>query len=163
MAPKKKKKKPPVRKVSKKAKPAAKKTPLKTKTPPVPAKPAPKKRIRVNPMYLPMLKRLQDRRNEITGQVSHLEQDLKDDLAESQNIPGDLADHGSDELNQHLSVTLMENDRVELERIERAISRIELGLYGQCEVCKKTINLTRLKAIPWAIRCIHCQSRFEGV
>jgi DnaK suppressor protein len=159
---KKKKKKPTAKKVTKKNKPVVKKTPLKAKALPVPPKPAPKKKVRIDPMYLPMLKKLQDRRNEITGQVSHLEQDLRDDMAESQNVPGDLADHGSEELNQHLSVTLMENDRVELERIERAILRIEQGLYGQCDVCEKTINLTRLKAIPWAIRCIHCQSRFEG-
>lgn len=161
MAPKKKKKS-TAKKITKKTKPAVKKTAPKTKTPPVSIKPAPKKRIRIDPMYLPMLKNLQDRRNEITGQVNHLEQDLKDDMAENQNMPGDLADHGSDELNQHLSVTLMENDRVELERIERAISRIEQGIYGRCEVCEKAINLTRLKALPWATRCINCQSRYEG-
>jgi RNA polymerase-binding protein DksA len=121
-----------------------------------------KKKIRINPLFVPLLHRLQDRRNEITGQVNHLEQDLREEIADNQNIPGVMADHGSGELNLHLSVTLMENDRIELERIERAVSRIEMGNYGQCEVCEKSIPMTRLKAIPWATRCINCQSRFES-
>ena len=125
------------------------------------ARVAPKK-IRVSPVFKPLLSKLQYRRNEITGQVNHLEQDLRDDIEDNQNMPGDSADHGSGELNQNLSVTLMENDRVELERIERAISRIENGSYGKCETCEKVIPMTRLKAIPWATRCIACQSRSEG-
>jgi DnaK suppressor protein len=128
----------------------------------LPIKPVVKKKVKVDPAFVPLLKKLQGRRNEITGQVSHLEKDLREDIADNQNVPGDMADHGSGELNQHLSVTLMENDRVELERIERAISRIEEGSYGECEVCQKTIPMARLKAIPWATRCIACQSRAEG-
>ncbi|HXL73991.1 MAG TPA: TraR/DksA family transcriptional regulator [bacterium] len=121
------------------------------------------KKIRISPVFQPLLVKLQRRRNEITGQVNHLEQDLREDIADNQNMPGDSADHGSGELNQHLSVTLMENDRIELERIERAILRIESGAYGKCETCEKIIPMPRLKAIPWATRCISCQSRVESV
>ncbi len=123
---------------------------------------APKKKLRLDPAYRPLLEKLQSRRNEITGQVNHLEKDLREEIADNQDIPGDMADHGSGELSQHLSVTLMENDRVELERIEKAISRIDQGVYGQCEVCEKAIPMPRLKAIPWATRCITCQIRMEG-
>ena len=126
------------------------------------SRPVPKK-VRISPAFRPLLVKLQRRRNEITGQVNHLEQDLREDIADNQNMPGDSADHGSGELNQHLSVTLMENDRVELERIERAILRIESGAYGKCETCEKVIPKPRLKAIPWATRCITCQSRVEGI
>jgi DnaK suppressor protein len=149
------KKKPTVKKT------AAKKTAPKSPKPIMIAK-APKKKVRIDPTFQPLLQKLQHRRNEITGQVSHLEQDLREEIADNQNMPGDMADHGSGELNQHLSVTLMENDRIELERIEKAITRIELGVYGQCEVCEKPIPMARLKALPWATRCINCQSRLEG-
>ncbi len=129
----------------------------------VAAKAAPiRKKIRIAPAFKPLLKKLQDRRNEITGQVYLLEMDLREEIADNQNMPGDMADHGSGELSQHLSVTLMENDRIELERIERAISRMQDGTYGQCEVCEKAIPMSRMKAIPWSTRCIHCQSRYEG-
>jgi DnaK suppressor protein len=117
---------------------------------------------KVLPAYQPLLKKLLDRREEILGQVDHLEKDLRDDMSETQSTPGDIADHGSGELNQHLSVTLMENDRLELDLIERALARFELTKYGQCESCEKVISLERLKAIPWATRCISCQSHSEG-
>ena len=159
MAPKKKK---PVKKNAVKIKKA-----VAPKAAPKPSKPimiakAPNNKARIDPAFQPLLEKLQHRRNEITGQVNHLEQDLREEIADNQNMPGDMADHGSGELSQHLSVTLMENDRVELERIERAITRIEAGIYGSCEVCEKSIPMTRLKAIPWATRCISCQSRMEG-
>lgn len=153
MAPKKK----PAKKTAAKAKPAAKKSAAKTAV-----KVLPKKKVRIDPAFQPLLQNLQKRRNEITGQVNHLEQDLREEIADNQNMPGDMADHGSGELNQHLSVTLMENDRIELERIERAISRIETGAYGRCDTCQKPIPMTRLKALPWATKCISCQSRYEG-
>jgi DnaK suppressor protein len=142
------------KKLQAKTKPASKKTIVK-------AAPA-RKKVRIAPAFKPLLKKLQDRRNEITGQVTHLEMDLREEIADNQNMPGDMADHGSGELNQHLSVTLMENDRIELERIERAITRMQDGTYGLCEVCEKAIPMSRMKAIPWATRCIGCQSRFEG-
>ena len=145
----------------KKAKAPVKKTVAKTAKAAA-AKFVPKKKVRVDPAYQPMLQNLQKRRNEITGQVNHLEQDLREEIADNQNMPGDMADHGSGELNQHLSVTLMENDRIELERIEKAIARIENGAYGKCESCQKPIPMPRLKALPWATRCINCQSRYEG-
>jgi DnaK suppressor protein len=161
MSPKNKKKKKPTKKTAAKPKKAAPKAVAKSAKPLMIVK-APKKKVRVDPAFQPLLEKLQHRRNEITGQVNHLEQDLREEIADNQNIPGDMADHGSGELSQHLSVTLMENDRIELERIERAISRIESGIYGSCEVCEKSIPMTRLKAIPWATRCISCQSRMEG-
>jgi len=165
MAPK---KKSPPKKAAKAAKKSvAKPAPKAAAKPAKSAKPimiakVPKKKVRIDPAFQPLLAKLQNRRNEITGQVNHLEQDLREEIADNQNIPGDMADHGSGELTQHLSVTLMENDRIELERIEKAIGRIEEGNYGQCEVCQKPIPMARLKAIPWATKCINCQSRFEG-
>lgn len=147
---------------SKKAKAPAKKAASKAAKAPKVLKFVPKKKVRVDPAFQPMLQNLQKRRNEITGQVNHLEQDLREEIADNQNMPGDMADHGSGELNQHLSVTLMENDRIELARIEKAIAQIESGNYGKCESCQKPIPMPRLKALPWATRCINCQSKYEG-
>jgi DnaK suppressor protein len=163
-------KKPVVRKPVAKAKPAVKKIkPVQAKaTKPVKATAAkaPKaskfKLNKVPASYQPLLKKLLDRRSEILGQVDHLEKELREEMSETQSTPGDIADHGSGELNQHLSVTLMENDRMELDLIERALARFELLKYGECENCEKVISLERLKALPWATRCITCQSRTEG-
>lgn len=107
-------------------------------------------------------KKLVERRKEILSQVEHLEKDLLEEAQEQQNTPGDLADHGSGELSQHLSVALMENDRQELERIETALRRIQEGTYGQCIACGKPIPMVRLRAIPWASLCLSCQAQNES-
>lgn len=154
-------KKAPTRKPMSKAKPTAKKKDA--KTPAAKSGKTGKFNIsKVPPAYQPLLKKLLDRRAEILGQVDHLEKELRDDMSETQSSPGDIADHGSGEINQHLSVTLMENDRQELDLIERALARFEHNKYGLCESCEKVISVERLKAIPWATRCIACQSRSEG-
>ncbi|MGH9065955.1 MAG: TraR/DksA family transcriptional regulator [Acidimicrobiales bacterium] len=45
-----------------------------------------------------------------------------------------------------------------LARIERALARVEEGRYGRCTVCGEPISPSRLAALPWAERCIGCQS-----
>ena len=34
-------------------------------------------------------------------------------------------------------------------------------IYGTCEDCEGEISMKRLKAVPWALRCIPCQERIE--
>jgi RNA polymerase-binding transcription factor DksA len=41
----------------------------------------------------------------------------------------------------------------ELAAIERALSRLEEGVYGTCEVCGEAIESNRLVADPAALRC----------
>lgn len=51
------------------------------------------------------------------------------------------------------------------EQREDAIADIRRSLRGQgqadCEDCGETISAARRQAAPFAIRCTHCQSRFE--
>jgi DnaK suppressor protein len=51
----------------------------------------------------------------------------------------------------------------ELRDIEAALSRMALGLYGQCIQCSAQIPLDRLRAFPSAKRCLNCQHLREHV
>lgn len=42
-----------------------------------------------------------------------------------------------------------------------ALSRICKGEYGMCEDCGERISQRRLKAVPYARRCVGCQDRIE--
>ena len=44
----------------------------------------------------------------------------------------------------------------QLRQIDRAIELLHKGQYGVCEECGKEIPLERLKAVPYATRCIKC-------
>lgn len=46
-------------------------------------------------------------------------------------------------------------------RILSALQKIEDGSYGICEMCEEKIPRRRLKAIPDAVHCLHCQTQLE--
>jgi DnaK suppressor protein len=57
-----------------------------------------------------------------------------------------------------------ERDRVlsdTVVEIDRALQTLSDGTYGTCDVCGARIPLARLRAIPWATRCVACQERRE--
>lgn len=51
--------------------------------------------------------------------------------------------------------------QLEIEQIEAAISRVELGTYGDCTHCGEPILAPRLKALPYAAHCINCANDEE--
>ena len=48
---------------------------------------------------------------------------------------------------------LDDQEREEIEAIDHALSMMETGRYGFCEVCGKPIPIKRLEAIPWTAFC----------
>jgi len=48
-----------------------------------------------------------------------------------------------------------------LDQVERAVGRLQVGLYGYCEDCGQRIPDDRLRFRPEATRCVHCQSKAE--
>ena len=74
---------------------------------------------------------------------------------------GDEVDRAVDDLERTVAV---ETKAVRLGRlvlIEMALNRLVLGEYGICLGCEKPIAPARLRAIPWADRCVHCQEMLE--
>jgi hypothetical protein len=47
-------------------------------------------------------------------------------------------------------------DELELRAIERALARLALGRYGDCEACDGPIEIDRLEAVPWTRCCRAC-------
>ena len=50
-------------------------------------------------------------------------------------------------------------DQVLLHQISEALGRVEMGEFGLCIDCGESISPKRLKAVPWASRCIGCADR----
>jgi DnaK suppressor protein len=46
-------------------------------------------------------------------------------------------------------------------RLRGALRRLEQGQYGLCEECASAIPAARLKAVPFATKCIRCQAAHE--
>lgn len=77
------------------------------------------------------------------------------------SMPTHMADVGSDNFEQEFTLSLLENDEENVEKIEFALERIEDGVYGSCIECEGKIPKTRLNAIPYTSYCVKCASKLE--
>jgi RNA polymerase-binding protein DksA len=75
------------------------------------------------------------------------------------NAPLHLADLGTDNFDQELSLVLMENEQQILDQIGPALERIDRGTYGTCADCGRPIPAARLQALPYTARCVDCARR----
>lgn len=58
-------------------------------------------------------------------------------------------------------LSLLDNTRALLDRVETALAKIDAGTYGVCGSCGKSIEAARLKALPHATLCIACKRKEE--
>ena len=102
------------------------------------------------------------KRNEILGNVISLKDEtLRRQRSDLSSLPIHMADLGTDNYEQYLSLELMDSERKVITEIDYALNRIEEGTYGICEVGGEPIPKQRLEAIPWAKFCVGCAGLFE--
>lgn len=58
-------------------------------------------------------------------------------------------------------ISLMESRNRTRDQLDEALRRLNEGLYGICEDCGEQIGEARLKALPFARRCVACQEQAE--
>lgn len=86
---------------------------------------------------------------------------LEDELGEvgGRGTDNHLGDMASATFDRELDEGIEEGVQDTLRRIAAALGRIDDGTYDTCEICGKPIGEERLRAIPWATRCIEDQRR----
>ena len=72
-----------------------------------------------------------------------------------------MADQGTDNFDRELALNLASSRQDSLYDIEDAIRRVDDGSYGACESCGCAIERPRLKALPFAKKCMACQNAAE--
>jgi DnaK suppressor protein len=73
----------------------------------------------------------------------------------------DEYDMASSEYLQYFTLRLRGRERYFLDKIERALQRIDEGSFGICEVCGDDIGMARLMARPETTLCIRCKETQE--
>lgn len=79
--------------------------------------------------------------------------------------PDDLADEvdlATSETDQALNLKLRGRERTLLKKIDKALNKIEVGEYGECESCGDPIGAKRLEARPVTDLCIRCKEEQEA-
>ena len=57
-----------------------------------------------------------------------------------------------------LAIRNVDRDSVLLRQVRAALRRVYDGSFGTCIDCESEISLKRLTAVPWASRCVQCQT-----
>lgn len=60
-----------------------------------------------------------------------------------------------------VAAAVVERRARQLDEVHRALEEIDAGRYGVCRDCSEDIAPVRLKVLPFATRCVACQSSHE--
>ena len=102
-------------------------------------------------------------RARLQGDMAQMEDNaLNKDHNATTSMPNHMAELGSGNFDQDLTLGLLGSEKEALDQIQAAIERIEDGSYGQCEECGAKIPRSRLEAIPYAALCVRCASQREA-
>lgn len=85
------------------------------------------------------------------------------ELSGNNSFDEEFADSGSATFERERDLSLFENLKDVLSRIDRALKKIETEKYGVCIRCGNNIPFERLQAIPYAELCIECKKKEESV
>jgi RNA polymerase-binding protein DksA len=102
--------------------------------------------------------RLVEERGELQTQLATLEEDTfattQSEMSGDVGLDDESADAGTATFEREKDLSIEQNVRDLLDKIERALKRIDDGTYGVCERCGKSIEKARIKALPYVDLCI---------
>jgi DnaK suppressor protein len=101
---------------------------------------------------------LTEKRDEI---IKKAKQTLEEDMSLDSNDLPDEMDLASSEYLQSFTFRLRGREKVFLDKIEKALQKIEAGTFGVCEDCEEEIAAKRLEARPETTLCIQCKENQE--
>ena len=159
----------PTKAPSKAATAVAAKTPAPKAAPPAPA-PAPRKRkpVSIPPAELAAIrKELEDQRALYRRELAELEagtfNQSQSDLSGEVSFDEESADAGTFTFERERDLSLGNNIRDLLDKVDAAMKRIDAGTYGTCERCGRAIDKARLRALPYSVLCIDCKKLEERI
>ena len=102
--------------------------------------------------------RLSTERDELQAQLTELEESSfktsQSDMTGESGFDEEYADAGTATFERERDLSIENNVKDLLQKIDRALGRIGAGTFGLCERCGKPIEKARIKALPYANLCI---------
>jgi DnaK suppressor protein len=102
--------------------------------------------------------RLEEEQGELRVQLSTIEEETfsasQSELSGDVGLDDESADAGTATFEREKDLSIENNVRDLLAKIDRALTRMDNGSYGTCERCGKPIEKARIKALPYVDLCI---------
>ncbi len=111
--------------------------------------------------------RLLEERRDLQSQLDELEESTfatnQSELTGEMGFDEEYADAGTATFERERDLSLVNNVRDLIQRIDKALAKIDEGTYGLCDRCGKPIEKVRLKALPYANLCLKDKQAEERV
>ena len=102
--------------------------------------------------------RLLEEQGELQAQLTGIEEDTfaasQSEMMGDVGLDDEVADAGTATFEREKDLSIEQNVRDLLQKIDRALERLDAGAYGVCDRCGKPIEKARIKALPYADLCI---------
>lgn len=95
---------------------------------------------------------LENRASKVARDASHRDEPLSADFAEQ------AVERENDDVLHAIAGESLH----EIAMINRALARLDAGIYGECSQCGNRIDEKRLLAVPYTTECIHCAGLNNG-
>ena len=104
---------------------------------------------------------LVEHRRELLNEIQTRVRDIREDRSSTNHYaaqPGETLDA---EPEDDLVFALIQMKGEMLERVNAAVRQLDNGTYGHCADCGEPIASSRLRAMPFAVRCRDCEEARE--
>lgn len=113
------------------------------------------------------LKRLKEKLLDEQGRLERIIREHDEEREQSRLAEGsadrsadpDNVDGGAIAVELEMDISMVENARDLLVRVNHALDRMEKGLYGICEITGEPIPVARLEALPYATTTVEAANR----
>jgi DnaK suppressor protein len=107
---------------------------------------------------------LLERRQVFTREIDELlARHRTDQLLQREQSVADTGDRSLQDSTGEQQLSLLEARTRMRNQVDEALRRLDEGTYGICEDCGRPISPERLKAMPFARRCVECQRKAETI
>lgn len=110
--------------------------------------------------YAELKRILEERRRELSSAVKERMRDVRSEAPETHG-PTDTGESTEADIQDDIEFALIQMKTETLHKIDEALDRLEEGTYGNCFECGGEIAERRLRALPFAVRCIECEEARE--
>lgn len=108
-------------------------------------------------------KHLEGERQRLTALIEELERDREEarltETSSEHSADPTSTEGASMAFEYEKELSIVNNAKDLLDKVNHALERMERGQYGTCEICGQPIPAARLQALPYATLCVTCASR----
>jgi DnaK suppressor protein len=106
-------------------------------------------------------KELESRRRILSGKIASSMESTRRDQ-HGREVFKDPFGNAALTLDDEIAAAVVDRRAQLLEQLDSALEDIDGGRYGVCRDCGSKIAETRLRVVPFATRCVRCQTLAEG-